>query len=449
MKYLIFTAVLCSVPLMSAVLAVDKRMMRLAMWGLLFPLLLLDSTAINFFSFEDYRGTSRGMEVSVIYLIALAVLLAKLFMHGFRSPFPTLGSKLYLCYILLSLPSFSNADNQLYAFCEIWKMLMIYLVYLAVYYYLLDSQGDYKTFIYGLIIVTVCIFYAVVRQHFSGVYQVRAQLPHQNSLSMFMSPLALLFLSYFLNRKGIFKKLIIFFAFVLATGALLRTYSRGAIACFPLGGAVTAGLSLLLDWKTQKFQILGGLGIVAILIGLAFTPRIIERFETAPESSGQNRKNLASAAMNMIRDQPLYGVGINNWGIKINPPYQYSHHRDPSKGYSADFKDGIVETIYLLVCAECGIPCFLMLLTMFGYYWWVAFRCSIKLRKTPYFYIPVGIIGGLTIIYLQSILEWVLKQQVNFIELLILYAFLDYLNKNTKAIKQRCLEYPHQVEKIA
>ncbi len=430
-------------------MALDKRMMRLAMWGLLLPLLMLDTTSINFFSFEDYRGTSRGMEVTVIYLLALAALLAKLFMHGFRSICPTRGSKLYLCYILLSLPSFANAENQLYAFCEIWKMLMIYLVYLAVYYYLVDSQGDYKVFISGFIFVTVCIFYAVVRQHFAGVYQVMAQLPHQNSLSMFMSPLALLFLSFSLNRKGIIKKAIVFSAFVLATGALLRTYSRGAIACFPIGCMVTAALSLLLDWKTQKFQILCGLGIIFVLIGLAFTPRIIERFETAPESSGQNRKNLAIAALNMIKDEPLYGVGINNWGIKINPPYQYSKHRDPSKGYSADYKDGIVETIYLLVCAECGIPCFIILLTLFGYYWWVAFKLAIKLRKTPYFYIPAGIIGGLTVIYLQSVLEWVLKQQVNFTELLILYAFLDYLNTHTKAIKERCIHAPYQVEKIA
>ena len=83
---------------------------------------------------------------------------------------------------------------------------------------------------------------------------------------------------------------------------------------------------------------------------------------------------LAALALEMIPDKPFFGVGINNWGIKINPPYEYSRHRDPRRGFTEDYKDGIVETIYLLVAAECGLPCLLALLALFGYYWCAAWR---------------------------------------------------------------------------
>ena len=40
--------------------------------------------------------------------------------------------------------------------------------------------------------------------------------------------------------------------------------------------------------------------------------------------------------------------------------------------------------------------------------------------------------GGLTAIYLQSTLEWVMKQQVNFIQMMMLFAVLSILHKYSK-----------------
>ena len=139
----------------------------------------------------------------------------------------------------------------------------------------------------------------------------------------------------------------------------------------------------------------------------------------------------------MIVDEPFFGVGINNWGIKINPPYKYSEHRNPSKGFTDDYKDGIVETIYLLVCAECGIPCFIALLAFFFYHLKTAFSAMRKLRYTPYFFIPAALVGGFAGIYLQSVLEWVLKQQVNFTELMVLFAIVSFADKYAQALRVR------------
>lgn len=440
MKYIIFAVALCCVPPAAFLLTIERRLLRWSILGLILPLLMYQQTSINFFSHEWYRGTARGMEISIIYLAAAAILTALMLRQGFKPLFPCAGAWIYLGYFLLSLPSLLTAENTLFSFFEVWKMVMIYLVYLAVYYYLEYLKGDCRILLLGFGLVILFIFFSVVQQHFSGVYQVRAQFPHQNSLAMFVGLVGTLFFSMSLNCRENRFRFLGFTGFVLASVILFRTYSRGAILCYPPACGLTAILSLMYDWKMRKLQFLSILGIIALTGVLIFAPRLIERFESAPESSGQTRLNFAVAARNMIMDEPLFGVGLNNWGIKINPPYEYSEHRDPAKGFTDDYKDGIVETIYLLVCAECGIPCFLLLLLFFFHHWMLALKLSSRLRKTPYFFIPAGLIGGFSMIYLQSVLEWVLKQQVNLLELMIFFAVIDYMNRRWRELQSVSLQ---------
>ena len=436
MKYLFFFAALLSIPPLSLLMVYEEKWMRWVMLGLTLPLISFNGTAINFFSNEFYRGTSRGMEISFIYIISLAVLIALTALKGKRKLLPDFGCYLYLIYFLCCLPSLSRADNLLFSSFELWKMLMMYLVFLAVYHYLEFSHGDIDIILFGIIGVVAVNFLTIVLQHFQGVYQVNGLFPHQNSLAMYMLLIGLILFSRYFNCKEYRKSRLIFLAFVMASAGLVRTYSRGALVCYPLGGALTLLMSLRYQFSVRKVYIILLIGMIG-MIGLAIVlPRVIERFEKAPESSGETRKNLAIAAVNMMKDVPMTGVGINNWGIKINPPYEYSRHRE-EKNYKEDYRDGIVETIYLLVGAECGIPGLLMLLLWFGYYWITAFRLLKKLRHSAYFYFPAGALGGLTGIFVQSTLEWVLKQQINFMLLVMVFAILSYLKHNYRELAER------------
>lgn len=433
MKYLFFFAALIAVLPATMLLVCEKKFIRWAIVGLFVPVLIFNSSAINFFSEESYRGTARGMEISIIYLVALTILLALTVMRGYRKIFPEFGSLFYLLYFLFSLPSLQHADNLMYSFFELWKMIMIYLVFLAVYHYLEFSKGDFDIFIYSIIIVIVFNFMSIVLQRFQGIYQARGVFIHQNSMAMYMQLTCLLCFSRFFNlnegkRSGLF-----FFGFGVSAVSLVWSFSRGAIACFPIDIMLTLLGSIRYKFSVRKIYIIIMIMILG-LIGLAvFLPRIIERFQKAPEASGQTRKDFAIAALNMMRDCPWAGVGINNWGIRINPPYDYSRHREEMR-MSDDYKDGIVETIYLLVGAECGIPCLLCLLLWFAYYWFSSIRLLYRLRNTPYFYIPAGALGGMTGVFLQSALEWVLKQQVNFMLLVIIFAFISYLNRHSREL---------------
>ena len=300
MKYLFFFAAVLAVLPSTVLLLCEHKFIRWATLGLTVPLLMFNSTAINFFSNESYRGTSRGMEISIIYITALTILLTLSIMRGPRKLFPDWGSRLYLLYFLACLPSLNFAENGLFSFFELWKMIMIYLVFLAVYHYLEFSGGDFDIILYGIMIVTTVNFFTIVLQHFRGVYQVFGLFPHQNSLAMYMQLAGMIFFSRYFNLSEGWRSRIFFIAFCLASVALVRTYSRGALACYPIAGFITLAASIRYKFSVRKVYIAMGLGFIG-LIGLAlFMPRIIERFQKAPESSGQTRKDFAVAAVKEV-----------------------------------------------------------------------------------------------------------------------------------------------------
>ncbi|MBP5530458.1 MAG: O-antigen ligase family protein [Lentisphaeria bacterium] len=442
MKYLFFvTAVLGIIPL-TIFMVCYRRFIRWGVLGLILPLCIFNATSINFFSHETYRGTSRGVEISLVYIVAASLLLAFFILRGHRRICPDRGSRLYSIYFLLCIPSALNAPNLLIFSFELWKMAMIHLVFMAVYYYLEFYDGDIDIIFYGVAMLVAWNTLSVLREYLLGVYRVRGIFPHPNSMAMYMATVGVLFFSRSFNRAEGKKTLIFIAGFILASVTLVRSYSRGALLCYPIGAFLTMICSL---WngrsphKTRYFLFL----LPVILAGaLLAIPKIVDRFEKAPKASAKTRKQFVKAAVKMMKDKTWCGVGLNNWSILISPPYHYTEHRDQTSiirdddnavvetVYQDDFGGGIVETIYLLVGAECGIPCLLALLAWFGYYWVSSIRLMKLLRGTEYFYLPAGFFGALTAIFLQSALEWVLKQQINFIWLVTMFAIISFLNKH-------------------
>ena len=125
MKYLIFFITMLGILPLGYILTLNGKYMRYAVYAVILPVMMFNQVSINFFSCETYRGTSRGMEVSLIYLIAVAILIAMLILHRKKPLFPDKGSKIYLVYFLLCIPSFINADNTLYSWFELWKMIIL------------------------------------------------------------------------------------------------------------------------------------------------------------------------------------------------------------------------------------------------------------------------------------------------------------------------------------
>ena len=450
MKYAIFYMALAMAIPLAIACSTSKRFLRWAVMLMFLPIALYNETAINFWSEETYRGTARGMEISLIYIIALIVVIAITFKGKLRNPFADWGLVIYLLYFAWSALAFQNSHNLMYSWFELWKMMMMFLVFTAVFQWMKYSNGDSVTVMTGLIIPVLWNFIEIIKQHRYGLFQVRGVFMHQNSMAMFMAAIVPVFFAYYLTGRSNRHWRLFAIAFVCAAGALIRTYSRGAMACMPIGLGITALMCFIYNFRQRMVVRLLPIALFGFLGVMAILPRIIDRFVNASEASGNTRIEFALSARNMIEDQPVFGVGLNNWGLKINRPYPYNVREwvlNPTNKWQEEYRDGIVETIYLLVAAECGMPCLVILLLWFAWYWFSAFRLCSKLRGTSQFYLPAGLFGGFTAIFMQSTLEWVLKQHVNFTELMALFAMTGYLNVHWRMIRKRELTNPKKSEK--
>ena len=427
MKYAVFAvAALGCVPL-AFLLSINTRWMKWAFWGMVAAMCLYQQTAINFFSNEFYRGSARGMEVSLIYLLAFAILAAFALRGKAKGVLSDGGARLYVLYFLLCLPSLFEADDLLISWLEIWKMLMIFLFYAAVRTYL-RATDDVKTVMGALAVFTIVNALFTAKAHYSGVYQPGGVFPHRNGMAMGMLLLGPVFFAGYL-RYGLrtWRGRIMALAFGGAVISTLWSYSRGAMTMIPVAYGMAA-LASFAERKTSFGKAARILPLVAAAaVGLAvMLPRIVERFTEAPESSGNTRVELAHCAFEMIRDKPLTGVGINNWSLNMEPTHPYQERASAAVGRELGYR-GIVETVYLLVCAECGIPALVAMLLWFGWHWLLSARLLRKLRGTEWHFVAAGLFGGLAANYMQSALEWVLRQQLNLVCLMFVFAVLSHL----------------------
>ena len=434
MKGLVFAAAALCVPPFAFLLAQNRRWMRYAFVGVVAAMCLYEATSINFLAHPDYRGTSRGLEVSLAHLMAFSLLGAVAFSGRLRRLVPDRGAALFLIYALLCLPSLSAAENVLFGLFEVWKTALLYVLYLAVRSYL-RATDDLRTVLRALAAFAAVNFAVVVRAHVAGVWQPHGLFPHQNSMAVAMNLLGCLFLAgYVEHGAGTRLGRLCLAGFLCAAAAAVRSYSRMALALMPVGYGLAWLLCVVRVRPRRWLARTAPLAVAGLVALAAMAPRIVQRFETAPKESGSTRVELALCAWEMVKDEPLRGVGLNNWGIKINPPYEYAERAGRNTNRDEEFRDGIVETVYLLVGAECGIPALAAMLVWFFYYLLIACRLVKKLKGTPYAAIPAGLAGGLVACYLQSCLEWVLRQQMNLILLMIFFAVLDHLNKNAARI---------------
>ena len=438
MKYLVFTMAALGVPPLAWLLSINLRWMKYAFYGMAASLCLYQGTAINFFSNEGYRGTSRGMETSLVHLLCAAIVLAFAMRRRFQAFVPGLGFVLYGVYVALCIPSLAAAENMLFGWFEIWKMLLLPLVGLTVFGYL-DSTGDMETPIRAIAVVAIVNMACVVKEHLLGTYQPAGIFPHRNSMAMAMQLCGPVFFAAWLER-GLKSSLgrICALAFVCAAGATIRSYSRGAIVTAPVVYGMTAMACLSERVATgRKMRRIVPVAVMGAVCAAMIAPRIIERFENAPEASGRTRVELAACAREMILDEPLRGVGINNWGLKINYPYPYASRAGRETGRGDDFADGIVETVYLLVAAECGVPA---LCAMLLWMWWHFFVCLRLLRRTrgsEWHFLPARLVGGLFANYAQSVLEWVLRQPMNMIFLMFFFGAVAWLRREARPVAPR------------
>lgn len=400
--------------------------------------------SLNFVPMPYWRGTARGYAFTAVSLFAVPLLMSMFFSLKYKVKLFPPGAFFYFLYYLSILLSGINAVHMHQWGFEVYKMFWMYITFLAAFNYLNNSKS-LTYFIYIVCSVLIILFIVGFYQKYGlGHYQIHSTFPHQNSLSLYLELFGLLSLGVLMNEQ--ISRLLFclcLFAFGGSVLLIVFTYSRGGLVVFFGGIAIVCAFSILFNGFSVRLLTLMLIGLVVMLCVVGYAlPHIIQRFTKAPETSKNTRIALALASKQMANDYRL-GVGANNYSEYSGTNYDYTaqdNYRAPGE------RGGIVETIYLLVAAECGWWGMGTLILWFLYYYFSDLISVFYLRKKPCSGIVIGIFGGLTCNYWHSTLEWSLKQYNNFAGQMILYAVIGVIAVNRKSIKMAYARYQQRME---
>ncbi len=446
---------------LSAVAATWSRRARDLIFFLIVTLAVVaERVDVNYFSRAWYRGTTRGLEISLPVILAASLLVGCLL--GARDAderrprvyWPgSLG--MMLLYLLYAGLSVLTSDPWIYGFFEFTKMAGGVIVFLAAALYL-RGRREWTV----LVIALGCVvgfegLLAVKQKIFTQLERCCGTLDHANSLSMYLclatAPLIAVAYAGWTRWLRWFCGL----AAVAAAVGLVLSVSRAGIPVFALAGFCT--FCLCASWKLSVSRVVkrGALALLAILLVVGLWPQIAARYGSATlheeylDENVDGRGVYLRLAKNISKDH-FFGVGLNNWS------YHVSHTYGPQLGYRFENYDrlqnlygtgaahiygaldpqSVFDQSYLaapahnlgaLTLGELGVPGLILFLLLWARWFSLGLPFFFGRRDDPVRTLGVGLFFGLCGIFGQSLTEWVFRQSAIFITFNVLIGALASL----------------------
>jgi O-antigen ligase len=247
------------------------------------------------------------------------------------------------------------------------------------------------------------------------------------------------FVSYLLSFS-------IFASIVFISGTLNST--RGAILTYSLLAPILIITSVIIFIKSKnyKFLILSSIYCLSVLLSFPLNVRLAETYKVSKSSitnrisslnalvdnevkldeSLTQRTNFYNQALNTIKNNPIFGVGIGNWKIK-----SIDTNKENIVGYVVPYH---VHNDYLEIGAEIG----LVGLGIYLFILFISFKETVINFTKSIFTSSVLKQNYLEVIVISVFLfSWILDSNFNFqfhrpIELINLIALLAYLNSKNE-----------------
>jgi len=386
---------------------------------------------VNFFSKAWYRGTTRGIQISLIEMLAFGLLLGcwigrrggerRLFWPG------SLG--LILLYFVFAGVSVVASEPKIFGVFELSNIFASILVFLASAVYV-RSRREWAVLVVALGCAVGFEGAWAVRQHFVlGVERAVGTLDHANSLSMYFCLTAPLLVAVACSGWPRGLRWFCGVCSALASAGLLLTYSRAGI---PVFAAVVIGTILACaSWRltpgrlvVRSLLALGAAAMVAACwsqLERRYSESTLSEEYLDPSVDGRGVYLRLSGA---IAKEHFFGVGLNNWSYHVSRTY------GPRLGFRFDDYDYLVSiygpsdirvfansylaapahSLAALTLGELGVPGLLL----FAVLWlrWLSMGLPFLLlpRDEPMRAMGVGILFCVCGIFGQSLTEWVYRQ---------------------------------------
>lgn len=423
------------IPLLSVAIAVvatwSQRVRDTCFALMVFFSVLAERMDVNFFSEAWYRGTTRGIQVSLPEMLALGLIIGCRLggRHEERRWFWPASLGLLLLYFFYACVSVIGADPKLFGAFELSKILGSILIFLASAWYV-RSKREWTI----LILALACTvgfegLWAIKQRFITHVDRVAGTLDHANSLSMYfcLATPPLVAVAYAGWSRAL--KWICAVSALLATLGLLLTISRAGI---PIFATVVLGTILACaSWRLTTSRVIVRSLFALVIAGavVASWPHLMKRYAEASlqeeyfDAHIDGRGIYLRLAKNIASDH-FFGVGLNNWSYYVSQTYgphlgfRFTDYRYLVSIYgTAD--DEVFANSYLaapahnlaaLTLGELGVPGLLIFLGLWFRWFAMGARFLLDPRDDPRRTMGVGLFFSICGIFGQSLTEWVYRQ---------------------------------------
>jgi hypothetical protein len=396
----------------------------------------VEKMQVNFFSEGWYRGSTRGVQFTLVEILAFGLLVGCVVgRHGSgrreaerRIYWPgSLG--FLLLFIAYAIVSVVTSEPKIYGAFELTRIFASLLIFLATAFYVRTTRECMQ-----LVATLACSvgFEGIwaVRQHFMmGLDRAAGTLDHANSLSMYFCLAVPTLVAIAASDWTRWLKLLCGACSVLGAIGLLLTLSRAGLPVFAVTslGAFVACAS----WRMTPMRVLTRTLVIAgaaLLLSAnwdgiqrrwAESSLEEEYFDTDVDGRGVYLR-LSDA---IVKDH-FFGVGLNNWSYEVSRTYgarlgyQFDNYDnllmiyspDDAKAFANAYLAAPAHNLGALTLGELGVPGFVI----FGLLWLRWFGMGIPFlrlpRTEPMRALGVGLLFSVCGIFGQSLTEWVYRQ---------------------------------------
>lgn len=382
-------------------------------------------TDINFMSREWYRGSTRGFEISLLDLLALILLVGSLSVRArdgnkFIKP-PSYGlMKTYFLWALFTVLFIS--EPKIFGAFELSKMFRAILVFLAVWAFM-RSPAQVRLFVYTIIgVVLYVAAVALYERYVVGVHRVAYPLPHPNSLSMYCLQIFPIMISVWFAQDATPKlRMLCLLASIAIAGVIILTVSRTGFASLAVLLFLSIVLNIRSQWTPRNIGITLGVVVIGSFMVIKSWDTLSSRFQgTSIENEylteSGDRGSYFRQGWPALADNPIFGVGLNNWSYWISnrygneagfdyDPYPSTEIAPPTSKQAAP-----AHNLYLLTAVELGWVGLFLLLALFGRWLYISGTGLTRGDGDLLDRVRLGALLSLCGVLMQSVTEWEFRQ---------------------------------------
>lgn len=227
-----------------------------------------------------------------------------------------------------------------------------------------------------------------------STFRIGALMGHPNIFAGFIILIAPMLFAMLMARLPMEKKLPIGAVLGAALLALLLTLSRSGWMAFALSVPIVVGC-MLWDHRSRRraLAMTAVSGVLGLFGALAAAPAIMRRFTESDPGAVDFRWEWMGVAWQMVKDNPLFGVGLNSFVFQLPGRSRYGGTEGLNQTFGSVWP--VVHDVYLLIWAEQGTLGFACFIGLLACVLWTAWRNTRACADPLLHALNVGALAGI------------------------------------------------------